>query len=54
MGKIKAKIMVARGTSKDELEKTALAEPKIAELLAGLTVRKIVIVPDKLVNIVAN
>jgi leucyl-tRNA synthetase len=54
MGKIKAKIMVARGTSKDELEKTALAEPKIAELLAGLTVRKIVVVPDKLVNIVAN
>ena len=54
MGKIKAKIMVAHGTSKDELEKLALAEPRIVELLDGLTIRKKVVVPDKLVNIVAN
>ena len=54
MGKIKSKIIVARGNSQSELEKLALADPKIAELLDGLTVRKIVAVPDKLVNIVAN
>jgi leucyl-tRNA synthetase len=54
MGKIKAKIMVEHGTSKDDLEKLALAEPKIVELLDGLTIRKKVVVPDKLVNIVAN
>lgn len=53
-GKIKAKIMVPRGTSKEVLEKSAMAVPKIAELLDGLTVRKIIAVQDKLVNIVAN
>ncbi len=54
MGKIKSKIMVERGNTKSELEKLALADPRIAKLLDGLTVRKIVAVPDKLVNIVAN
>jgi len=54
MGKIKSKIMVPAGTSKDDLEKLALADEKIVAALEGLTTRKIVVVPDKLVNIVAN
>ena len=53
-GKIKSKIMVPSGTSKDDLEKLALADEKIVEALDGLTVRKVIVVPDKLVNIVAG
>jgi leucyl-tRNA synthetase len=54
MGKIKTKISIERGKSKQELEAIALQDPKIVTLLEGLTVRKVIAVPDKLVNIVAN
>ncbi len=53
-GKIKSKIMVPTGTSKDDLEQLALADEKIAAALDGLTVRKVIVIPDKLVNIVAG
>ena len=54
MGKIKSKVSIERGKSSKELDTIALRDPKIATLLEGLTVRKIIAVPDKLVNIVAN
>jgi len=54
MGKIKSKIMVPTGTSKDDLLALAKADPKIAGLLEGKTIRKEIAVPDRLVNIVAN
>ncbi len=54
MGKIKAKIMVPTGTSKDDLLALAKADPKIAGLLEGKTIRKEIAVPDRLVNILAN
>lgn len=54
MGKNRAKITVPRGLSKDELEAAALANERIQELLEGKTVRKVIVVPDRLVNIVAN
>jgi leucyl-tRNA synthetase len=53
-GKVRSKISVARGLSESELEAIALADPKVAEWLVGKTVRKVIIVPDRLVNIVAN
>ena len=53
-GKTKPKIMVPTGTSKDDLEKLALADEKIVAALDGLTVRKVIVIPDKLVNIVAG
>jgi leucyl-tRNA synthetase len=46
--------MVPTGASKDELEKIALENDVIKDLIAGKTVRKVIAVPDKLVNIVAN
>jgi leucyl-tRNA synthetase len=54
MGKIKSKIVVARGMSKDDLLAAAKADPKIQGLLEGKTIRKEIAVPDRLVNIVAN
>ena len=54
LGKVRSKIHVPRGTAKDELEKAALADAKIAELISGKQVRKVIVVPDRMVNIVAN
>lgn len=54
LGKNKAKVMVQTGASKDELEKIALENEVIKDLIAGKTIRKVIAVPDKLVNIVAN
>jgi leucyl-tRNA synthetase len=54
LGKIKSRINVAPGTAKDELEKLALADEKIAELLDGKTIVKTIVVPDRLVNFVAK
>ncbi|MBR2891636.1 MAG: leucine--tRNA ligase [Bacilli bacterium] len=53
-GKLRDKLEVASDTSKEELEKQALELPRIKELLNGLTIRKVIVVPNKLVNIVAN
>ena len=53
-GKVRQRLVVAKDASKDELEKLALADAKINEELAGKTVRKVIAVPGKLVNIVAN
>jgi len=51
-GKIRAKEDLPAGLPKDELERRALANPRIQELLAGRTPRQLIAVPDKLVNIV--
>lgn len=53
-GKLKAKAIIARDLPKEEMEKMALEHEKIAPLLEGKTVRKVIAVPNKLVNIVAN
>ncbi|MBO0432423.1 leucine--tRNA ligase [Enterococcus sp. DIV0660C] len=53
-GKVRSKANVARDLGKDELEKVALADEVIQEQIAGKTVRKVIAVPNKLVNIVAN
>ncbi|WP_271004326.1 leucine--tRNA ligase [Listeria seeligeri] len=53
-GKVKSKITVAKSLAKDELEKVAQNDEKIKENLEGKTIRKVIVVPGKLVNIVAN
>lgn len=53
-GKVRAKLNVPADLSKEALEERALADEKIKEQLAGKTVRKVIAVPGKLVNIVAN
>ncbi len=53
-GKLRSKITVAAGTGEDEVKATALADEKIMQFLEGATVRKVISVPGKLVNIVAS
>jgi leucyl-tRNA synthetase len=54
MGKLRHRLQVPADLDAAGLEKLALADPKVQELIAGKTVRKVVVVPGKLVNIVAN
>ncbi|WP_422699049.1 leucine--tRNA ligase [Enterococcus durans] len=53
-GKVRAKANVARDLAKEDLEKLALENELIKENIEGKTVRKVIVVPNKLVNIVAN
>jgi leucyl-tRNA synthetase len=53
-GKMRARLKVATDASEEALKTAALALPKIAEAITGKEIRKVVIVPKKLVNIVAN
>lgn len=53
-GKVRAKKMVPVGSSKEQLEELAKADEAIQAQLAGKTIRKVIAVPGKLVNIVAN
>ncbi|MEK4222692.1 MULTISPECIES: leucine--tRNA ligase [Bacillus] len=53
-GKVRAKRTIAKDASKEEMEKLVLADEKIQEQLSGKTIRKVITVPGKLVNIVAN
>ncbi len=54
LGKVRSRIVVDRGTPEAELQTLALADPRIMELLQGKQVRKVIVVPDRLVNIVAG
>ncbi|MGT2757009.1 leucine--tRNA ligase [Streptococcus ovuberis] len=53
-GKVKARLTVAKDLSQEELEKTALADSKVQAEIAGQTVVKVIVVPNKLVNIVTK
>ena len=53
-GKLRGKVVVAAEADKTALESAARAEPKIAELLAGKTVVKSIVVPGRMVNFVVK
>jgi leucyl-tRNA synthetase len=52
-GKVKARITVAADADQDQVKAVALADPKVAEVLDGKEPRKVIVVPGRLVNIVA-
>ena len=53
-GKVRDRIRVAADATNEEVEAAARASAKVADATAGLTVAKVIIVPGKLVNIVAK
>lgn len=53
-GKLRAKLTASQNITKDELEKQALADEKVQHHLEGKTIRKVIVIPGKLVNVVAN
>jgi leucyl-tRNA synthetase len=53
-GKVRERLRVPKDSSKEQIEKAALESPKVAESTAGLQIAKVIVVPGKLVNIVAK
>lgn len=53
-GKVRAKMTVAADIDKDAAEAEAMAQANVQRFIDGKTVRKVIVVPGKLVNIVAN
>ncbi len=53
-GKLRSRIQVPPETSSQEMERLAMADGKVQKFTAGKTVRKVIVVPGKLVNIVAS
>lgn len=51
-GKVRSRVVVSASAAQDEIKAAALAEEKIAELVAGGEPRKVIVVPGRLVNIV--
>ena len=54
LGKVRAKVKVAKDISKEELEKVALEDSRVQEFIEGKTVVKVIVIPSKLVNIVVK
>ena len=53
-GKMRGKFSVAASASKEEVEEIALNDEGVKNSIEGKTIRKVIVVPGKLVNIVAN
>jgi leucyl-tRNA synthetase len=53
-GKLRGRVNVAFGTPPEALEKLALGDTKVRQLLDGKQVMKVIVVPDKLINIVVK
>ena len=53
-GKLRGRIFVRFGAGDEELKQAALADPKVQPFLSGKQVVKVIVVPDKLVNIVVR
>ncbi len=53
-GKVKTTITLAADINKKQAEEIALAEPNVQKALEGLTIRKVIVVPGRIVNVVAG
>jgi len=53
-GKVRSQISVAATADKESIEEAALADEKVQAFIDGKTIRKIIVVPGRLVNVVAN
>ena len=51
-GKVRDRILVPVGSSREDMEKMALASEKVQRALEGFEIKKIIVVPNRIVNIV--
>lgn len=51
-GKLRGRIMVGVHASEDEIRETVMSNPRIQEFLKGQTIKKFVLIPKRLVNLV--
>ncbi|MEK6269033.1 MAG: leucine--tRNA ligase [Planococcus sp. (in: firmicutes)] len=53
-GKVKTKLAIAKDSTKEELEAAALADDNVQKVTNGKQIRKVIVIPGKLVNIVVG
>lgn len=53
-GKLRGQVEMPAGASREEIEAAARSNENVLRFIDGLTIRKVIVVPGKLVNIVAN
>lgn len=53
-GKVREKLIVSTSATREEVEKQVMEQERIKALIADKTVRKVIVIPGKLVNIVAK
>jgi leucyl-tRNA synthetase len=53
-GKVRDRIVVALDATEEQLRTAALTNPRVREFIEGKPVRKVIVIPHKLVNVVAN
>jgi leucyl-tRNA synthetase len=51
-GKLRARVMISAGTPDDDMKKLAMDDPRIKEIIGDKTIKKVIVVKGKLVNIV--
>jgi leucyl-tRNA synthetase len=51
-GRLRSRMVVTAGTPQDEVQRRALADPRVAPLMAGKQLVRAIVVPNKLVNLV--
>jgi leucyl-tRNA synthetase len=51
-GKLRSRVMIPPDASREETERAALNDPRIQEFIAGAPIKKVVVVPNKLINVV--
>ena len=51
-GKVRGRIVIAADATDSAVEAAALADPKVAAAMGGSTVKKLIVVPGRMVNIV--
>jgi len=54
MGKVRGKVTVPADADEEAVEQAALSDTRVKQLLDGKTVRKVIVVPGRIVNIIAN
>ncbi len=53
-GKLRDTLELAKGLSQDAAQEAAMTSDKVQRAISGLTIRKVIVVPDRIVNIVAG
>ncbi len=53
-GKVRDQLLVSKDASREDMERLALENPRVRQFMEGKTLRKVVIVPGKLVNVVTG
>jgi len=53
-GKVRDRLELPAGTTEDALKQAALASPKVAQAIAGKRIARVIVVADRLVNVVTE